>query len=927
MLRKFWTMMIILALGAAASPSGAAERLLGPLTQFPPAFAAQPPAAEQTTQSLLLDGYQPGLGAAIISAGRFGFSKGDGLLDLSYPFFGKIEKPELADHPDNAGHKPWAITFDPPGAKGRAAEKRPYYHYRDQQGDVRANWISTVWDSHLVAETDFAGRKRGAPIHCRVTYSLASPGILLETDDHGLRLGLGQTAGYRSIVLPLASGLVERELTDTQGVYRQASDGALADNWVLLWPAAEFPAVPVLVVLKQSPSEIQPLFTGERLDALDLVFPAQVGHVILATPLGIGALRSEKTTSPEPLGKAIRLCRFWSKALLAYITHCQEYFKIDEATGGVSIVQRYEYRLLADAWQTSPVRVAPYPPALALAAQICDGIKLPSEAVDLEFPTKYGPLKALVGRGSASYRLPEPPAVSRIPLAPAEGSPARREIRQRQVITRPAPDRPLAAQFHPGFWSRPGRPIADAVSMLGERALLAPWLDPASRQALQANARDFLIDCLDDQALFAQTALFQGIEHTPQSAGKLQRPLWFPRTEPYTQKTYWLSYTIPPVRTEGKNITDYPGAFTDLDWGNGLGLLGIWQLARAGDGWDLIRKHWPLIKGIYALFEVLQDWACMSASGNESGSRWTDTSCYGAYPAFRKMAEAVGDREAARAAAYLHAKHAAMRLALMTAGRFYPAFCGGPPWMVCHQFREAPRPGWDDLRAFQMGNTRLTAEEVRGENPAVQKFTLYSLVAEGTGTEAPDLFYRWVPRATSELLRRYRELYPDWNTAAFCKALNARHSPMGGITAYQMMLFEIGDPEIDTATLRRHWRAIRDDDLLRRFLKPMYGRWIAAHEYAQALVETRDDPAWLADWQNAAIRSAEFDPARHRAVIGVEAAGGCRVELGGKPPRRVTLDGRELPPVNADADAGWRYRDGLLRLALPHGGELAVDYE
>ena len=39
--------------------------------------------------------FQSGLGGSIISAGRFGFLKGDGLLDCAYPRFGLIEKAHL----------------------------------------------------------------------------------------------------------------------------------------------------------------------------------------------------------------------------------------------------------------------------------------------------------------------------------------------------------------------------------------------------------------------------------------------------------------------------------------------------------------------------------------------------------------------------------------------------------------------------------------------------------------------------------------------------------------------------------------------------------------------------------------------------------------------------------------------------------------
>jgi hypothetical protein len=150
---------------------------------------------------------------------------------------------------------------------------------------------------------------------------------------------------------------------------------------------------------------------------------------------------------------------------------------------------------------------------------------------------------------------------------------------------------------------------------------------------------------------------------------------------------------------------------------------------------------------------------------------------------------------------------------------------------------------------------------------------------------------------------------------------------MGGITTYEMLLFELCDPSVDTATIRRHWEAIEKGDLLRRFLSPMYGRWIAAHEYAHALVETRDDPAWVDDWLNAEIVSAEYHRAQRQAVIEVKADGENHVDLGGKRPRRVALDDRELPPVDSDTATGWHYRQGRLRIVLPHGGKLVIEFE
>lgn len=796
---------VLPSLGASYALAG--EVNLGRLEQFPPAFVSgAPSSAVPGRDELLRRGYREGAGAAFVSAGRFGFLKGDGLLDCAYPTYGLIEKAHLTAHPENKAQRRWAIKFHPPGAVSKRESKRSPYRTLKPTDDMQVNWVSVVWDSNFIASEDFYGRKRGVPVKFRVTYNITSPGILIETDDHALRFNLDETPGYSRIVLPLRQGVTVREFAAGQNAYSAVSDGRLADNWILLWGSRAFPDVPLLLVLKDNPTEVIPAFADTKLTALTLRYASQVGYVIAATPFGLEGLLPAQTSAPDWLTKTVPRCRFWSKTLLAYIINCKEYYTVDEATNAVTILQEYEYRRLTDIWDSQAIPIAPYPPTLSMAAAHCRAIQLSPRAVDLEFPTKYGPLKAVVGTSWSEYTLPIPPVSTHIPLPPMGDTAAKRVIRERHRVAPHDPTKPLPSELFPGFWSRPDRSVPDSVSMVGDWYLIWLYMDEASRQALKRNAREFLIDCLDDQPLFEQTALFQSIQKTPQDADKLTRPLWFERTEPYTQAKYMVSYTVPCVRAQGRSIPDYEGTFTDLEWGNGWGLYGIYQLARLSDGWDVVRKNWKLVKGIYRLFESFHDWACMSASGCEHGRRWTDTTSYGGYVGFREMARRVGDMEAWQRAVYLHAKHAALRLAMFNSGTYVNTYYAAKPWKVHHDFVEMARDYSSLLyEPLRWGTLPFLPNELQGDDVLIHRNSLYSLVAEGPIYECPDMFYTLMPEATAEFVRLYNEHFPAWTTEAFCQSLNERHRPSGGITALAMLLFQLRDPTIETAVIERQF--------------------------------------------------------------------------------------------------------------------------
>lgn len=198
--------------------------------------------------------------------------------------------------------------------------------------------------------------------------------------------------------------------------------GTMAENWLLLFGVTEFPDVPILLVFAREPDavRIRRNRTG-RLTALDFHLPRpDTGsqartRVFTATPFGIESFDPAALYGGKCMADAIRRCRFWSRAFLAYPVKCAEYYQPDEAAKKVKIIQQFEYRMFHDAWGTPPLTTAPLPPPLTLLDG--RGIAGFDKAVhDYRFPTKYGYLKGAIGRNYAEYTLPHMPRARRFPL-------------------------------------------------------------------------------------------------------------------------------------------------------------------------------------------------------------------------------------------------------------------------------------------------------------------------------------------------------------------------------------------------------------------------------------------------------------------------------------------------------------------------------
>jgi len=126
-----------------------------------------------------------GIGGDILSTGRFGLAKGDGLLDVEYPHFGIIEKQYFLKHPANKNGIDWAVSFFPP-----EVNRRPLFNnlnperskwsrtppltkdkdFQDYGPDkISINWICTQWQTDFISTGNLPGRQKGD----RVSYDKA----------------------------------------------------------------------------------------------------------------------------------------------------------------------------------------------------------------------------------------------------------------------------------------------------------------------------------------------------------------------------------------------------------------------------------------------------------------------------------------------------------------------------------------------------------------------------------------------------------------------------------------------------------------------------------------------------------------------------------------------------------------------------------
>jgi len=173
----------------------------------------------------------------------------------------------------------------------------------------------------------------------------------------------------------------------------QALTAAMAKDYFVLAD------LPVLVVLQKRPTGLRP-----SADALRLSFADKAGAVAITPLLGFYHPPAKQTAMwtggiPKPIAAR---CRTWTKRLKHFPVRCHETQTVSADGGSVTFRQRFTYVDLPDDWNTPGEKIAPIPPAVAMAE-------------------RYG--FAVTIEGKRSRRTQAPARASPAPMRPCSPSP------------------------------------------------------------------------------------------------------------------------------------------------------------------------------------------------------------------------------------------------------------------------------------------------------------------------------------------------------------------------------------------------------------------------------------------------------------------------------------------------------------------------
>ncbi len=815
------------------------------------------------------DGYIPGAGCEKMP-GRFGVYKGDGILDCAVSSLGMIDKMYLCGHPQYKKPFRWSYLTLPAG-------KVPALQVPGPNDKLEINHLAVKW-----SRDDFA-----------CTYSLASPGIITESQGADMRLSKLMYAGnYRYV------------LTANQVSSLDDFNLDMPENWLLLFGCSEFPDLPLLVVLDRRPSamEVRRLPNG-RLD--EIVFRS-CRLMISATPFGIESFQPISPNDETILSDAVGRCRFWSRALLAFPVRCVEYFKNDHKAKKVSIVQEFEYRMIADEWGTVPLKTAPLPPIRT----ICE-LPEPAGTVDFKFPTKFGWLRGRIGSTSA-YDVKMIPPERRFPLC-AKDSKVPDILREGlgEFFD-------FAARFSTDTqsYAYPGA----VLEQYAYAASMAAFMPPEYRDKMAAECAARLRLACDPNRQYTLLRTNHGfmlktepdrdevyrIYNSPDMR-KLKMWNYYERTEPFTGRKYTYCYFNVGIM-HGDAITSGSREFMskfrspgliENDWGIGITFYMMYSAALASGDFAPIKENWDTIRKVNEYFNIFHDWACMGSGYGEKATRWVEGANYGAFTSFINMAEAVGDKDAYEYGVYMAAKMISLRIAIYTQGRHYLyKFFDAEPW---YGHRDIPEE-YSPYAAFQflppLGADRL--------------------VRNGISLLTTDAVY-------PELFEAFRAHIPATNRetmAAFRKGI------LNGFTQSRtefsaLLVNNALDPEIPVAQTRADIEnAVRTDRII--------SEWHDIHRYENYLpknylrsqllawLDMQSQPMWLEHWEGVRILRAIWDGAVAR--IELESLGGIAKLRGGlvKQPKSLTYSGASIKPRKT--------APGKIEWALEGSGTLEINF-
>jgi hypothetical protein len=351
-------------------------------------------------------------------------------------------------------------------------------------------------------------------------------------------------------------------------------------------------------------------------------------------------------------------------------------------------------------------------------------------------------------------------------------------------------------------------------------------------------------------------------------------------------------------------------------------LAGAYSLAKYFGHWDLIQKHWPLMRRFYSSTAYRQLWGTPGQDCLSTGMIfYTDMLGDGqrANSLAASMARVVGDKDTEADAVYMGSRTAAS-IGILT-----------HPNIIVYNaaLKNAPAPSSPDAAVQELGfedggfltkpfrpyTEKSWNSPLQSAGCAIYDYPFYGALLD------------YYPRTSLDWLRRYMKDIPEWADFDYRKTRSERV-----FNAWQILKF-IACTEKD----RKHTRDIfhshfapKGDEWRNNFKDKNFMSWVSYGNVVPHII-AQTDPLWLGEWGRAVIKTGEYDREKRAASICLSAQAPGELSITSLlKPESVTVDGAvaECPYNSARHELKVPFGAGERKIVvtLPKYDESGINY-
>jgi len=457
---------------------------------------------------------------------------------------------------------------------------------------------------------------------------------------------------------PAASGfgtpqVLYARMKDGVKAFRQGAvidGGSLESPWLLVSyagaPDAPFD-VPSLIVLARRPAEIRwpgarklvasydKPGTGwvARMPLYGWYKPSKKGGWSKAAP---SPERDPRTwTWPESFPADVaKRCDYFTRLCRAFPVRAKESFSVDSTADTVTTRLDFEWLTVADDWNTRPLRLAPIQPILAFT-QLYKGfpISFSAKIKDLDYMTQFGPFMGAEDVDRIEYTIPVGRYVNSV-----------LELDKARLTT--DVDRKVLENIQTLMERKFGGSDSKLDEWVHDHGGPQNFVWSFHSDSWYARAIPLVSADVAARAKRLWKGFMDGFALTPEAG-------WVPH------RHRWV------LAGPGSGAW---GGFDDRGKLGSTTLLTVWAYGHFTGDWDLIRRHWDFIKGMY---NTDMDSASWLEYCRKSHAEWGDIGAPSI--ALARMAWQVGDMDTHLYCTYLAGRQLVGHFAVMHGGKYFHA--------------------------------------------------------------------------------------------------------------------------------------------------------------------------------------------------------------------------------------------------------------